>query len=110
MSAREKRYKKEFLVPLGRDNRLRYRIQPSRGQVDDFVVQYEARVGDRFYPVVRYDCSHGRAHKDTLDVVGRNIEKQWLENLSLADALQMADRDLRSNWPQYRDEFIRRMP
>lgn len=66
-------------------------------------MQYEARVGDRFYPVVRYDCSHGRAHKDTLDVVGRNIEKQWLENL-------MADRDLRSNWPQYRDEFIRRMP
>lgn len=105
-----KHYRKEFTVRLGPDDRLRYRIQPGRGQVDDFVVQYEARIDDRFYPVVRYDCSHGRAHKDTLSLGGRNVEKEWLENRGLDDALQIANQDLRSNWPQYRDEFIRRMP
>ena len=91
---------------------LRVRIRTERGQVVDFVVQYETTVGGRVYPVVRYDGSHGRVHRDVLDAHGETIEggKQWFpEHLSLADGVELARSDFLKNWARYRDMFLRRM-
>jgi len=56
---------KEFFAPLSEHDRLRYRIVTERGDVVDFVVQYETLVGDEYRPVVRYDGSHGHGHRDS---------------------------------------------
>ena len=31
------------------------------------VVQYESKIKDKWYPIVRYDCSHGFFHRDILN-------------------------------------------
>jgi hypothetical protein len=52
---------KEFtkkLDPEG-DNRLRIKIETAKGEVIEIVVQLETKLKDKWYPIVRYDCSHG---------------------------------------------------
>ena len=72
-----------------------------------FTIQYETLVAGEWVPVVRYDTSHRIAHKDILDMKGR--EKKFL--LGIADfreALLLADEDIRTNWRNYKALFLRR--
>jgi hypothetical protein len=46
------------LSPDGED-RLRVRINVEKGKVKDVVVQYESGIKEKWYCIVRYDCSHG---------------------------------------------------
>lgn len=68
-----------FLVPLSPQlqDRLRVRATKERGFIISFVVQYEALIAGQWYPIVRYDTSHGFSHKDTLHPSGRE-DKQPL--------------------------------
>lgn len=105
-------YPKEFIValfPLELNCQLRYRINPGRGRVAGFVVQLEIEIDGQLFPVVRYDCAHGQPHRDILDASGHVIAKEWLQYRRDA-ALAHAHRDLRANWRQYREDFLRRMP
>jgi hypothetical protein len=52
---------------------LRVWIRTDQGTVVDFVAQYEAILSEFIYPVVRYDGSHGRGHRDLLDRHGETI-------------------------------------
>jgi hypothetical protein len=98
---------KEFFDYLSPEDRLRYRIVTANGQVFDFVVQYEVRIDERFWPVVRYDASHGHGHRDTLDSNGKTLRKDWLPaHMNLKDCLSYAAIDLRVNWKQYRLQFL----
>ncbi|HET8628611.1 MAG TPA: hypothetical protein VFL91_14410 [Thermomicrobiales bacterium] len=92
---------KDFFIRLDEENRLRVRIAAERGTVAAFMVQ-----DGRLYPVVRYDTSHDDAHRDILVASGHNVGKDWLPGWPFNAALQCAMRDLRANWPQYRDDFI----
>lgn len=103
---------REFFSPIDSANRIRIRIRirTDHGEVVDFVAQYETMIGDTFRPVVRYDLSHGRAHRDILNPVDDTSTKQWLPNhLSEKQAIDYAERDLRANWQQYRDRYLERV-
>jgi hypothetical protein len=89
----------------------RMRIWLAGGQVVRFTVQYETTIAGARVPVVRYDTAHGFAHRDRLDRRGRTIAKDELgRGLALADALTLADRDLRQNWRRYRRDFVQDEP
>lgn len=82
-----------------------------RGQVLDFVVQYETTVAGRRLPVVRYDCRHGFPHRDRLDRRGREIVKDPMpRELSRKAALQVARQEIIDNWERYKDDFFRSEP
>lgn len=86
------------------------RIRTERGRMVDFVVQHETAIGDRMLPVVRYDGSHGRAHRDLLDGKGRTVRKKWLpSHLTFDEALIFGQQDIEGNWRTYRDAFLRRL-
>jgi hypothetical protein len=89
---------------------VRVRIWLERGQVVRFTVQYETtgpNLADDPLPVVRYDTAHGLPHRDRLDRRGREIGKDFLSSaLELWEALNYAERDVRQNWPRYRQEFF----
>jgi hypothetical protein len=72
----------EYLVPIGIDGRRRVRHTRFEGKVTEFMVQYEIFVKGKWYEVVRYD-------KDL------NI------------CLTYAENDLRANWKNYRERFLR---
>ena len=102
----EKEFTKE-LTPDG-DDRLRIRIKTERGKIVDIVVQYESRVKEKWYPIVRYDCSHGFFHRDILTPKGEKI-KQAIPINNLKDALTYAEQDIKDRWEWYKENFKRRI-
>jgi hypothetical protein len=99
-------------MPLNeRGDTVRVRIVRVGRTVVDFVVQYEAYIDEEYRPLVRYDGRHDRPHRDLLDWNGETIEKRWAttgttNNEALTDAID----DIRRNWEEYLDGFLRRRP
>lgn len=69
-----------------------------------FTVQYEALIGGQWRPIVRYDTSHGFAHKDLLHPSGRE-EKQPLYFPDYNLAFTFAIQDLKIAWTWYRRAY-----
>jgi hypothetical protein len=49
-----------------------------RGKMTAFVLQLEVYEDDVWYPIIRYDTSHGEAHIDYINPGGREYHKVWL--------------------------------
>ena len=96
----------EYVRPLGQGARKRHYHETQRGRIVAFVVQLEVEFRGSWVPVVRYDMAHGRAHIDLYQTPARKA-KQFL-TLSPAEALTLADEDIKENWERYRKEFLRR--
>jgi hypothetical protein len=67
-------------------------------------VQYEAKIGDKWYPIVRYDCSYGYFHRDILNPKGKKT-KQPINIPKLKDALRYAEQDIKDRWEWYKERF-----
>jgi hypothetical protein len=91
------------LTPDGED-RLRIKINIEKGKVTDVVVQYEARIKDKWYSIVRYDCSHGFFHRDIINPKGEKI-KQPIPIQNFNDALTYAEQDIKDRWEWYKEKF-----
>lgn len=101
---------KEFLKiisPEG-ENRLRLRIVVEKRKVVDIIVQYEAKLEDKWYGIVRYDCSHGFFHRDVLHPNG-DKDKYPIAITNLNDALLYAEQDIKDRWKWYRERFKKEM-
>jgi hypothetical protein len=98
--------KKEFtkeLSPEG-DDRLRIRITIEKGRIREIVVQYESKIRDKWFPIVRYDCSHGFFHRDVLNPRGeKTMNPISIHNLK--DALTYAEQDIKDRWEWYKEKF-----
>lgn len=96
----------EYVSPLGFDGRRRARHVRIEGKVVEFIVQYELKILDEWYPVVRYDTAHGFAHKDKLTFNSR-VTKEDMPFDDFNLALTFAEKDLRDNWQEYRAQFLK---
>ncbi len=94
----------EYVLRIGPSDRYRHLHIQQSGKIVFFRVQYETKIGDDWYPVVRYDTAHGFAHRDLLNMHG-NIRKTPLFNQNYNDALSFAESDLRTNWLFYKQAF-----
>ncbi|MFN8591648.1 MAG: hypothetical protein U0031_09340 [Thermomicrobiales bacterium] len=81
------------------------RIWKENGQVVRFVVQYETTINGRRVPVVRYDTAHGFPHRDEMFRSGAQVKTPMPETLTLYQALQVAEADIRPHWRTYRQQF-----
>lgn len=99
--------KKEFTKHISQEgDRLRIKIHAEKGKVVDVMVQYETKIDDRWYPIVRYDCSHGYFHRDILNPKGEKI-KQLIDMPNLKNALRYAEQDIKDRWEWYKERFKR---
>jgi len=96
----------EYVTPLGFDGRRRVRHTRSEGKVAEFMVQYEIIVKGKWCPIVRYDTSHGYAHRDLIHADGRKEKTEFLSG-GLNICLTYAENDLRTNWRLYRERFLK---
>ena len=94
----------EYIIRLGPSDRYRHLHIKEKGKIVFFRIQYETKISDTWYTVVRYDTAHGFAHRDQLDAKGK-VEKTPLFNQDYNDALTFAESDLKSNWEQYKNKF-----
>jgi hypothetical protein len=70
------------------------------------MVQFELFVNNRWHPVVRYDTTHGFVHRDIIHFDGR-VDKMVVIGYDYNDALDIAESDLKANWPIYRERFFK---
>ncbi len=84
--------------------RLRVKVYREKNKILEFLVQYEANIHGEWYPIIRYDTSHGFAHRDLLHADG-SVEKEPLlwQNYNLA--LTYTTLDLKQNWQKYRQNY-----
>lgn len=77
---------REFLIYLDPETRLcryrHYHVSNAR-EIVEFRIQLEILVDEEWYPVVRYDTSHGSPHRDILHPNGEQT-KDWFEGYSVA--------------------------
>ena len=92
-----------FLSPDATD-RLRVRAQRIGPEIVSFVVQYEAYLGGRWRPIVRYDTAHGFAHRDQMHPDGR-VDKTPLLWETYNVALTVATEELKAQWQPYRRRY-----
>jgi hypothetical protein len=77
----------------------------ARNKIVFFRIQYETKVGNKWYPVVRYDTSLGFVHRDRMDLKG-TVMKIPLFNQDYNDALTFAESDLKLNWEYYKGKLL----
>ena len=100
----------EFLYPLSEEveDRLRVSALRQEGEIIRFVVQYEAFFNGKWKAIVRYDNSHGFAHKDIVHS-GGEVDKQPLHFQDFNMAFTFAIQDLKNSWKWYRIAYEREM-
>jgi len=93
-----------FFLSSEMEDRLRVLAHKESKEILEFLVQYEAFIQGKWYPIVRYDTAHNFAHKDTLHPDGR-AEKQplYFNNYNLA--FTYAIMDLKRFWKEYREKY-----
>jgi hypothetical protein len=96
----------KFLVPLVTDCRRRQTYVRLKKRILSFSIQLEVFVKGKWLPVIRYDTTHGFAHRDIIHFDG-SVEKTPLFLHTYNEALTFAEEDLRENWPLYRDRFLK---
>jgi hypothetical protein len=87
---------------------IRIRLWIEKGNVKDLVVQYESKIRNKWYPIIRYDCSHGFFHRDSIYPNGSK-EKQAIEIITLEDAVNYAEQDIKDRWEFYKDRFVKKL-
>jgi len=80
--------------------------EAEKGIIYAFSVQLEIRVEDKWFPVIRYDSTHGFAHIDHYTPDGK--KKKTVLELDLNTALTLADWDINNNWENYIRDFWRK--
>ena len=95
----------EYIIRLGTSDRYRHSHIKEKGKIVFFRIQYETKISDIWYAVVRYDTAHGFAHRDQLGANGK-VVKTPLFNQDYNDALTFAENDLKSNWEHYKKKFL----
>jgi len=93
-----------FTLSEKKKDRIRVTAQKEKGRILKFVVQYEALIRGKWCSLVRYDTSHGFAHKDLIHPDGTE-EKQPLHFQSFNAALTFAIQDIKISWGWYRAAY-----
>jgi hypothetical protein len=92
------------VLTWGRDE-IFTRIVVRRGQVTDFAIVYFTLIGGRPRQVVRYDCKHGFAHKDSL--YERSPRKEAMPRMPLKRLFNLALDDVEENWKEYKRKYVK---
>ncbi|HEY84852.1 MAG TPA: hypothetical protein G4N96_07050 [Chloroflexi bacterium] len=100
----------QFIVYLDEAQRNRYRHWHiwRFGEITGFLIQYEAFINEQWYPVVRYDATHGQPHRDVLHPDGSQ-SKEMYSYYNNAEVVTIGKQDIFRNWQQYRASFEREM-
>ncbi len=102
--------KKDFFIYLGEKGteRIRFRFRTDKGEIIDLIIQFEIMIRDKWYSVVRYDCSHGFFHRDILSPDGTK-EKKVIDVPDLKYALSFARQDIEDRWEWYKEQYIKKI-
>lgn len=96
----------EFINWYSNSCRIRHTHISSYEKILEFILQLEIDIRDKWHPIIRYDTSHGFAHRDYCHPDGR-VEKTPLFVSNYNEALTFAQEDLNINWELYREHYLK---
>jgi hypothetical protein len=101
---------KRFYIFLGKrsEDRLRILFKKDKGQISDILIQYEAKIEEKWVAIVRYDCVHGFFHRDIIYPNG-DKEKKIIDVPDLKYAFSFAKQDLEDRWEWYKEQYIKKI-
>jgi len=89
-------------------DRLRVNYRTDKGEMIDFVIQYETFLNGKWKAVVRYDCAHGFFHRDEIFPTGEK-EKTPIDINNFDSAALYAEQDLRDRWKWYKERYFKKI-
>ncbi len=95
----------EYIIPLTNDAQLRHIHTRWKNKVTSFGVQLEVYAKNKWQPIVGYDTAHGFTRKDVIHADGTK-EKIPLFISDFKEALTFSDKDLKTNWKIYREQYL----
>jgi hypothetical protein len=81
-------------------------IYTENGKVVKFVVKLVVLIGTKWEEICRYDCYHGKPHKDILYPDGSKFRVVEFD-LSNEQALNVAYKDFKDNYNLYVERYLR---
>jgi hypothetical protein len=96
---------KSYLIWLNDSTYIVVEFSTIDGRVVSFVVRLMQISYEVEKCVARYDTAHGCPHLDLVDSHGRLLEKKWLLEMNLAEALRYAVQDFKLNHHSYVKNF-----
>ena len=106
--AKASRRRESYEQPFTEDDVLLVEFDHVGRSIVRFSVQYLARIGDEWRPIVRYDTAHGRAHMD-ISHPNQTQETRDMRASNYREALTLAIRDIKERWEFYRERYERWM-
>ena len=97
--------KRTYKYPLSLEDELMVEIEIEKAKVVDFKVMYNTIIEGKERQVVRYDCSHGYAHKDILYQKPKRKEK--MAKIGYDKLLDLARDDITRNWEEYKKKYLK---
>ena len=68
-------YRRSFTILLSSDDKVHREFIVKNGKLTDFVIQYHSKVKGGWRTILRYDTSHGYAHKHIYHLKRKNNRK-----------------------------------
>ena len=102
--------KKEFTKQIGTSGfeRIRVKLTIGKGELKDFVFQYESFINSHWREIVRYDLAHGFFHRDIISPKGE-ITKTRIEITNLLAAAFFAEQDIKDKWEFYKAKYLKEL-
>lgn len=76
-----------------------------KGQVREFVIQYEIFIQGEWAAVTRFDTFHDAVHRDLISPDGV-VTKKWFLKFNFDEGLTFAYNDIENNWEKYREWYL----
>ena len=106
ITARRGLREEEFFITLSAEDRIRVRLQLRHGEPVEMTVQLEAFIEEQWFPVRRYDTAHGYLHVHSAPWDDNRDRSTAVEHGGLKGAVTMAIREIKENWPRYRETCV----
>jgi hypothetical protein len=95
---------KTYFRYLTHEDRVRCQIELEKGQVKEFIIQYEIFIQGEWAAVTRFDTFHDVVHRDLISPDGV-VTKKWFLKFNFDEGLTFAY-DIENNWEKYREWYL----
>ncbi len=100
------RRKKRFAIVLSDVDEVRIEFEREANTVTRFSVQYLAKIGGKWHPVLRFDTAHGQPHMDIVYPDGTK-ETRFYPFHDYNTAFTYAITYVKEHWQEFRERYER---
>ena len=95
-----------YTLPLSDEDKLFVRFCLKKGKIAEFVLQYYTKTPKGWRTVIRYDTSHGYAHKDVYAYSKRGKIRHEAMGDEFSSIFTAALEDIKTHWKELKENYM----